>query len=115
MTTAQSDLFDRSSVLPSLSLAENFLTAAEEQALIAHIDAANLSPFRFQGWTGKRLTISFGWRYDFDNGRFGPADPIADWLLPVRDRAAAFAGLASDDLVQALLIRYDTGAGIGWH
>jgi alkylated DNA repair dioxygenase AlkB len=115
MITAQSDLFDRSPVLPGLSLAEEFITPAEEQALIAKIDAADLSPFRFQGWTGKRLTTSFGWRYDFDNGRFGPADPIPDWLLPVRDEAAAFAGLASDDLVQALLIRYDPGAGIGWH
>ncbi len=26
-----------------------------------------------------------------------------------------FAGLAPDDLVQALLTRYDPGAGIGWH
>ena len=40
-------------------------------------------------------------------------------MLPVRpvirDRAAAFAKLPADDLVQALLIRYDPGAGIGWH
>lgn len=28
---------------------------------------------------------------------------------------ADFAGLASDTLIQALLIRYDPGAGIGWH
>ena len=48
-------------------------------------------------------------------GRFDRADPIPDWLLPIRTRAAAFAGLADDDLVQALLIRYDPGAGIGWH
>jgi alkylated DNA repair dioxygenase AlkB len=33
----------------------------------------------------------------------------------VRTRAATFAGLRADDLVQALLIRYDPGAGIGWH
>jgi DNA oxidative demethylase len=26
-----------------------------------------------------------------------------------------FAHIAADDLVQALLIRYDPGAGIGWH
>jgi alkylated DNA repair dioxygenase AlkB len=36
-------------------------------------------------------------------------------LLPLREKAAAFAGLASEDFVQALLIRYDPGAGIGWH
>lgn len=115
MLTAQSDLFDRPPPLPGLSMAGDFITPAEEQALIAGIDATDLAPFRFQGWTGKRLTTSFGWRYDFDNGRFGPTDPIPNWLLPVRDKAAAFAELAPDTLVQALLIRYDPGAGIGWH
>ena len=44
-----------------------------------------------------------------------PADPILDWLMSVRERAARFAGLAAGDLVQALVIRYDPGAGIGWH
>ena len=40
---------------------------------------------------------------------------MPDWLRSIRDRAAAFAGLDPEVLVQALLIRYDTGAGIGWH
>lgn len=40
---------------------------------------------------------------------------MPDWLLAIRGRAARFAGLTPDDLVQALLIRYDPGAGIGWH
>ena len=74
-----------------------------------------LTPFRFQGWTGKRLTASFGWRYDFEDASFGPTDPIPAFLGAVRTRAAAFAGVPEDDLVQALLIRYDPGAGIGWH
>lgn len=115
MLTAQADLFEPRALLPGLSLAQAFITPAEEQVLIDRIDATELSPFRFQGWLGKRLTSSFGWSYDFDNGRFDPTDPIPDWLLPFRDRAAAFAGLTPDDLVQALLIRYDPGAGIGWH
>ncbi len=29
--------------------------------------------------------------------------------------AAQFAGLSPEEFVQALLIRYDPGAGIGWH
>ena len=84
-------------------------------SLIAGINATTLEPFRFQGWLGKRLTSSFGWRYDFDDARFGPTDPMPDWLLPTRGRAAAFAGLEPASLAQALLIRYDPGAGIGWH
>jgi alkylated DNA repair protein (DNA oxidative demethylase) len=108
------DLFDLA-VLPGLFEAKDIIDADKERALIAGIDAAALEPFRFQGWTGKRLTASFGWRYDFDNASFGPTDPIPDFLLPLRERAAALAGLRPLDLVQVLLVRYDPGAGIGWH
>lgn len=94
---------------------DDLIDPDQEAQLIARINAEELAPFRFQGWLGKRLTRSFGWRYDFERGSFGETDPLPDWLEPVRDRAAAFAGLRSDALVQALLIRYDPGAGIGWH
>lgn len=110
----QTDLFTPP-LLPGLALAADFLAQAEEQALITHIDGAELSPFRFQQWTGKRLTCSYGWSYDFETGRFGTAEPIPEWLEPLKIRAAAFAGLAPTDIAQALLIRYDPGAGIGWH
>jgi alkylated DNA repair dioxygenase AlkB len=108
------DLFPASAPA-GLAYAEDFISAAEERALIAAVDGADLAPFRFQGWLGKRLTASFGWHYDFDRAAFAPTAPIPEDLLPVRDRAAAFAGLAAADLVQALLIRHDPGAGIGWH
>ena len=110
----QADLFGLA--VPSGLVTHNALISPEEeQLLIAAIDGVALEPFRFQRWTGKRLTHSFGWRYDFENGHFAAADPIPDFLLPLRGRAAAFAGLAADQLVQALVIRYDPGAGIGWH
>ncbi|MGK2908454.1 MAG: alpha-ketoglutarate-dependent dioxygenase AlkB [Sphingobium sp.] len=108
------DLFD-TPLLPGLGFRDAFISASEEAALVALIDAQSLSPFRFQGWLGKRLTTSFGWSYDFARGSFDRADPIPDWLLPLKARAAHFAGLADTDLVQALLIRYDPAAGIGWH
>jgi len=108
------DLFG-TAVLPGLSTASDLVTPEEERALIAAIDAMDLSPFRFQGWEGKRLTASFGWTYDFDAGRLGQGEPLPSWLLPFRDRAARFAGLPAEALVQALLIRYGPGAGIGWH
>lgn len=101
--------------LPGLKFAADLIGTDEEQALIAAIDLLDLTPFRFQGWTGKRLTTSFGWRYDFDNASFGETEPIPKWLRPLRAQAAEFAGLAADSLVQALVTRYDSGAGIGWH
>ncbi|MBV8521691.1 MAG: alpha-ketoglutarate-dependent dioxygenase AlkB [Acetobacteraceae bacterium] len=110
----QSNLFNQPD-LKGLKQGQEIVTPREERALIASIDAIDLSPFRFHGWLGKRLTASYGWHYDFDRGSFGPTAPIPDWLLPVREKAARFAHLDPDGLVQALLIRYDPGAGIGWH
>lgn len=110
----QAGLFD-APLLPGLSYAPEAVTPDEEAMLIARINALPLSPFRFQGWIGKRLTLSLGWSYDFDKGSFGPSDPIPEWLGPLKAKAAAFAGIGDRDLVQALLIRYDPGAGIGWH
>jgi DNA oxidative demethylase len=112
--TADGDLFGKPA-LPGLRYGEEFLSRDEEAALIDRINSCDLSPFRFQGWLGKRLTATFGWRYDFDDGSFGRGEPIPDDLLPIRERAAAFAGLPSSALEQVLLIRYDVGAGIGWH
>ena len=108
------DLFDEP-LIAGLNSADAFVSATEEHALIGHIDALDLTPFQFQGWQGKRLTHSFGLHYDFNQGALAATSPLPEWLRPVRDRAEAFAGLAPGTLEQALLIRYDAGAGIGWH
>lgn len=108
------DLFD-APVVPGIVSRADVVTCAEEHALIAAIDGQALTPFRFQGYTGKRLTHSFGWNYDFETAQLGRAAPMPAWLAELRDRMAVFAGLAPTELVQALLIRYDVGAGIGWH
>jgi DNA oxidative demethylase len=114
LVAAQRDLFGEHG-LPGLSQAGAIVAADEEQTLIASIDASPLSPFQFHQWQGKRLTATYGWNYDVDDGSFTPAEAIPDWLLSVRAKAARFAGLPPDELAQALLIRYDPGAGIGWH
>jgi DNA oxidative demethylase len=98
-----------------LRYAADFLSPDAEQALIGQIAALPFRPFEFQGFLGKRETISFGWSYRFDGTGLAEAAPIPDWLLPTRARAAAFAGLDAEALVQALIIRYPEGAGLGWH
>ncbi|MFL6748249.1 MAG: alpha-ketoglutarate-dependent dioxygenase AlkB [Sphingomicrobium sp.] len=107
-------LFD-APIVPGLAYRDGLINPAEERALIAAIAATDLSPFKFQGWIGKRMTRTFGWRYDFDDRSFEPAGPLPDWLLPLRDRAASFGGVPPEELVHALVTRYDPGAGIGWH
>lgn len=107
-------LFD-APLIAGLRYEENVIGTSEEQRLIEHLAAANLSPFRFHGWLGNRKTRTFGWRYDFEDTSFAPAEPIPEWLHPLRDQAVEFAGLEPGDFVHVLLARYDPGAGIGWH
>ena len=102
-------------IIPGLALREDFISAEEEARLAGHIEALGLSPFRFHGWTGKRLTRSFGWRYDFDDASFTQTEPIPGWLSAVRARAASLAGVDPNEFAHALVVRYDPGAGIGWH
>jgi alkylated DNA repair dioxygenase AlkB len=59
--------------------------------------------------------VSYGWGYDFNQRALTPAEDIPGFLLPLRERAAAFAGLLPDQLRQVLLTEYDAGASIGWH
>ena len=114
MNAFASDLFN-APIVPGFAARGEIVSPDEERSLIERIDASPLEPFQFQNWLGKRLTVSFGSRYDFARGRMAAAPPIPDWLQPLRARAADFARLPPDALVQALLIRYDPGAGIGWH
>ena len=108
------DLFGEP-LIAGLEYRADFIGEAEERELIGHLVEAELSPFRFQGWTGKRLTRTFGWRYDFDDRSFAPSDPIPGWLQPLRSQAAGLFGVAPDAFAHVLLVRYDPGAGIGWH
>src|SRR5688500_7664416 len=54
--------------LAGLSTAEGIVTPEEERRLTTAIDAAELAPFRYQRWEGRRLTATYGWRYDFEDG-----------------------------------------------
>lgn len=107
-------LFD-APLIPGLRYADAVFGAREEEQLIERLLATELTPFKFQGWTGNRKTRSFGWRYDFDDSSFTPAESIPDWLEPLRASAAVFAGVELGAFVHVLLARYDPGAGIGWH
>jgi alkylated DNA repair dioxygenase AlkB len=110
----QADLFAEP-LVDGLDYRADFITPDEEAALIEHLEAMDLAPFRFPGWTANRKTRSFGWRYDFDDASFQPTEPIPDWLEPLRDKAAALAGVVPGEIAHALIARYDPGAGIGWH
>src|SRR5687768_15540499 len=108
------DLFEMPRIA-GLELRDELVSPHGEAALVERCLGLDLTPFQFQGWEGKRLTTSFGWHYDFAAGTIAAADPIPDWLRAVRDIAATAFGRDPGRFEQALVIRYDPGAGIGWH
>jgi len=87
----------------------------DEAALIEAFRALDFKPFEFHGYFGNRRTVSFGWHYDFASSRVRPASEMPEFLLPLRDRAAAFARITPDAFEHALITEYAPGAGIGWH
>lgn len=93
----------------------DFISADEERALVAHIAALEFKKFKFQGFLAKRRVVSFGWRYDFERARLEQADEIPDFLLPLRARAAQFAGIEADAIGHVLVTEYAPGVEIGWH
>jgi alkylated DNA repair dioxygenase AlkB len=91
------------------------ITPEEEAELAARFQSLPFKPYEFRGFFGARRTVGYGWRYAADGKAIEPADAVPDFLLEVRAKAAAFAGLEPDDLAQALVIDYPPGAPIGWH
>ena len=71
----QADLF-ADPLIAGIDYREDFIGRHEERELLAQLEAMDLAPFRFQGWTGNRKTQSYGWRYDFDDASFQPTEPI---------------------------------------
>jgi alkylated DNA repair dioxygenase AlkB len=92
------------------------ISVAEEDELIARVRGLPFKNFEFHGFKGKRRTVSFGWQYEFSGrGALRKADDIPEFLLPLRARAASFAGIKPEAFQHVLVIEYGPGAGIGWH
>ncbi|HEX8174944.1 MAG TPA: alpha-ketoglutarate-dependent dioxygenase AlkB [Pyrinomonadaceae bacterium] len=94
---------------------KELISAADERKLLAHLTELPFREFEFHGYTGKRRVVSFGWHYDFTGRQLRKADDIPEYLLALREAAAAFASMEPYDLQHVLVIEYGPGAGIGWH
>src|SRR5579884_2079762 len=95
--------------------APDMISRGQERALLEKLPGLPLKEFEFHGFLGNRRTVSYGWHYDFNGGGLKQAGELPPFLLPLRERAAAFADLSPSALEHALLIEYAPGAGIGWH
>jgi alkylated DNA repair protein (DNA oxidative demethylase) len=103
--------------LPSGLLYEaELLTEQEELELLDRFGELEFAEIRMHGVVAKRTAKHYGFDYDYERRQaLAEAEPIPDWLSPVRAKAAALAAAQPEDLVEALVQRYPAGAQIGWH
>jgi DNA oxidative demethylase len=98
-----------------LRFAEEFITGREELDLLERIRSLDFHEMRMRGVVARRRVIHYGVNYSFETFKATPGPPIPEFLLPLRERAASFAGVEPSDLAEALITEYSPGAAIGWH
>jgi alkylated DNA repair dioxygenase AlkB len=93
-----------------------FLTAQQEQDILAHVAPQSFEPYDHHGYKANREVVYFGpaGGYGVGGADIQP-EPMPDWLIPLRERFAHLIDLSADELAMAMIARYDVGAGIGWH
>jgi alkylated DNA repair dioxygenase AlkB len=97
---------------PGLQYRDDFVSAAEEAALLEDITRIEFSNFEMRGVVARRRVAFFGATYDAGDA---PARPIPDFLRPLIERAATWARVTPDMFAMALINEYRAGAPIGWH
>jgi DNA oxidative demethylase len=111
----QPTLFNSESVPPGFALRHNFVDEGEERALVSEIEQLEFSRVEMRGGVAKRRTVHYGWTYGYDARATQPGVAIPAFLLPLRAKAAEWAGIEADAFAEALVTEYPAGAGIGWH
>jgi len=91
------------------------ISVEEEAGLLDELESLRFDPIVLHGRAAKRTGRHYGLDYDYESRTPMPGEPVPDWLLPVRGRAAELAGREPDELVEILVQRYPPGATIGWH
>lgn len=115
MARLQPNLFPSDDRPPGFQLRLAFIDAPEERSLLDTIGRLEFSKVEMRGGVAKRRTVHYGWTYAYEARATEPGVEIPAFLLPLRARAAAWAGVEDDAFGEALITEYSAGAGIGWH
>src|SRR4051794_23161353 len=92
------------------------LLAPEEEAeLLQELETLRFDPIVLHGREARRTGRHFGLDYDYGARTPMPGEPVPDWLLPLRARAAELVGQDPEELVEILVQRYPPSSTIGWH
>jgi alkylated DNA repair dioxygenase AlkB len=92
-----------------------FLSLAEEGALLALLGGLPLREAQYKAYTARRRVIGFGGQFDYDANELKPGAPIPDALKPLRERVAAWLALEPECFSQMLVAEYRPGTPLGWH
>ena len=96
-------------------LRPELLTVDEEAELLKRLADLRFDAIVIHGQAARRTARHYGHGYDYESRTPQPGEPVPEWLLPVRERAADLAGEEPEELVEVLVQRYPRGATIGWH
>ena len=98
-----------------LVLRPELLTVDDENRLLERLGELRFDPIVMRGQAARRTARHYGFGYDYETRTPQPGEPVPEWLLSVRESAAALAGEESEALAEVLVQRYPEGATIGWH
>jgi alkylated DNA repair dioxygenase AlkB len=116
MVSQQAELFAASSSLPEgFVYQREFITREEEGALVAQIQALPLAEAKYKAYTARRRTVSYGGQYDYTLNKLETAPSIPEFLLPLREKVARWAGIPAEKFVHGLVSEYRPGTPLGWH
>jgi alkylated DNA repair protein (DNA oxidative demethylase) len=91
------------------------ISREEEANLLQRFEALRFDPIVIHGQAARRTARHFGLDYDYEARTPQPGEPVPDWLIPLRARAAELGAHEPEELVEILVQRYPPGATIGWH
>jgi len=99
----QTKLFDLPDSLPTgLVYRPDFLTAGEEEILLAYIENVSMPYLRFREHESKRRGMSF-------------EHTLPSFLSPLQNKVAKWLGIPRRVINEAFVQEYPPGYGIGWH
>jgi alkylated DNA repair dioxygenase AlkB len=92
-----------------------FISSEEENELLRQIANLEFQAFDFHGYIATRRIVEYGFEYDFTSRQAQTAHPLPAFLDPIRVRAAAWAGMRADEIIESVVTEYSPGSPIGWH
>ena len=100
---------------PGFSYIPDFISEAEEEALLKAVSEQELHVFTFQGYEAKRKVASFGFDYSFESRSLKKGKPIPSSFKFLIEKAARQLSVAPEQIAELLIIEYPVGAVINWH